>query len=248
MIRRRARGFSSLELAVCLTVMGVVAVAMSQAFSGAGEQARRARALADAEVAREALRTFALRELRLPCPDTSAAGDAGLEGGGGACPDDVQVGWLPYLALDLPLPEPAARLRYGVRRDGSSDLVAPTPTAFDGPGAGRLGGLRAALGEAGTAAAGVGHPYFGADDGTAGATACGGPAVANPAFVLVAPVDDRDASTDAPAGFDGPNRAFARGAGLCTAPPSRAPDAGYDDVVVAEGATTLLGFIAASTR
>ena len=91
-------------------------------------------------------------------------------------------------------------------------------------------------------------PFYADDDGVVGKTTCAGTPVANPAFVLVAPVTDRDGSGGAHPNFDGMNRAMAAGSSRCLAPPSRAPDHVSDDVVVAESATSLLGWLAGQVR
>jgi len=83
-------------------------------------------------------------------------------------------------------------------------------------------------------------------------TQCGGGGtgtrMVNPAFVLVAPVGARDGG-GGDGGFDGANnRAFAQGNGTCVTPPDYPGDERYDDLVVAESATALLGWLMATTR
>ena len=75
-----------------------------------------------------------------------------------------------------------------------------------------------------------------------------GTRMVNPAFVLVAPVGARDGGSG-DAAFDGANnRAFAQGNGTCVTPPDYPGDERYDDLVVAESATALLGWLMATTR
>ncbi|MGB3392075.1 MAG: type II secretion system protein [Stenotrophomonas sp.] len=244
---RRSAGFTLVEVAVVAGILGLLALTMTSAFEGM-EQARvQNRAQADAEAARQALRHFLLRNKRLPCPDNSANGDSGREAGGsGSCPGGLSTGWLPYESLGLQLPVRSQRLRYGVRRGSDADLVAPTPGAIDSPDLEGSAGLASALSKAATTTASSSFPYYAA--ATATSTTCGGSDLVNPAFVLVAPATDRDGNSGALAGFDAPNLGFADGSDTCTAAPSHPASIAYDDVVVAESSTALLGWLLASTR
>lgn len=239
---RRARGFSLVELAVVLAVVGVLGIAMTSAFTSVAQDRDRNTARAQAEVARQALRTFALRNQRLPCPDNSADGDSGHEAGGGVCAAGAQAGWLPYLDLDLDLPPRGARLRYGVYRALDADLVRPAAASSIDDIEGNAA-FRRALVRLAAAAPTSAHPYYGPP--TADATADCAQVRTNPAFVLVAALDDQDGAAGA---LDGANQGFADGGRLCTAAPDQPDDARYDDVVAAEGATALLGWIARAAR
>lgn len=245
---RRPAGFTLVEVAVVAGILGLLALTMTSAFESMGQARARNGAQADAEAARQALRHFLLRNKRLPCPDNSAYGDRGREAGGsGTCPGGLSVGWLPYESLGLQLPVRSQRLRYGVRRGSDADLVAPTPGAIDGPDLEGSAGLTSALSKVATAAASSSFPYYAAT-ATATGTTCGGGDLINPAFVLVAPATDRDGGGGNHAGFDAPNLGFADGSDTCTAAPSRPASIAYDDVVVAESSTSLLGWLLTSTR
>lgn len=240
-------GFSLVELAVVLGVLGVLAVTMTSAFGSIGQARDRNAAQAHAESARQALRTFAVRNRRLPCPDTSTHGDSAREAAGGNCSGSARVGWLPYESLGLDTPVRASRLRYGVHRGGAGmDLVVPVHGAVDHPDPEGIGGFLDTLARAAAAPATVDQPYY--VDGAVGAAVCAtgvpGAVLANPAFVLVAPVNDRDGDNGRHPGFDGAaHRAFAEGSASCVAPPGHPADAMFDDIVVAESATALLGWL-----
>lgn len=247
---RHARGFTLLELAVSVSVIGVLAALASGAYTGIAEVRDRARAEAEAEVARQSIRTFMLRNKRLPCPDMSADGNGAREGIGGTCPGGAQVGWLPYESLGLARPVPSERMRYAVLRSSAddADLVAPAP-----PTGGSLGSdldavarLRYTL-----AAAALVHsnaqPYITGIGSSADAESCSR-IVANPAFAVIAPVADRDDRGGDHPGFDGINRPMAETGQRCIAAPARPMDATYDDVVIAESSSTLLGWLASHTR
>jgi prepilin-type N-terminal cleavage/methylation domain-containing protein len=247
---RRMQGFSLLEVAVVIGVLGVLTMAMTSAFENVQQIRGRKAAIADAESARNAVRAFALRNRRLPCPDNSVYGDAGREAGGGSCPPGVDVGWLPYESLGLAVPVRSARLRYGVSRGSTGlDPADPTPTATDGLDLEGTGGFSAALAALAASPAGMGAPYYVAQSATDPAVACAGGNLVNPAFVLVAPGQDQEiVNGELHPGFDAPNRGFAIAAGKCVASPGRPADASYDDIVIAEGAHALLGWLKASTR
>ncbi|HET6396990.1 MAG TPA: type II secretion system protein [Pseudoxanthomonas sp.] len=247
---RRARGFSLLEAAVVVGVLGLLAVAMTSAFDNVQQVRARKAAIADAESARNAVRAFALRNKRLPCPDNSIYGDTGREAGGGSCPSGLDIGWLPYESVGLTVPVRSARLRYGVNRGAAGqDPVDPVPAATDGQDLEGVGGFAAALAALAASPPSVGAPYYVAQSATSPSITCSGGDVINPAFIVVAPGEDRQVvDGELHPGFDAPNRGFATAADRCTAAPGRPADASYDDVVVAEGAHTLLGWLNASTR
>lgn len=248
-------GFSLVELAVVVGVLGLLTMTALSAFDNLGQARRHNAARAHAETARQALHAFALRNKRLPCPDLSGTGDSGFEGSNGACSATGNVGWLPYASLGLELPVRGERLRYGVYRGtANTDLVAPARESADQPDLEYIGGFGSALSRivANTPTAPqASQPHY-ISGGTP--TQCGsggtGTRMVNPAFVLVAPVAARDGDGGGgDGGFDGANnRAFAQGNGTCVTPPDYPGDERYDDLVVAESATALLGWLMATTR
>lgn len=240
----RAAGVTLVELAVVLSIVGLLGVVVGTGLGDVARMGDAANAHADAERARQAVRAFALRHQRLPCPDLSAFGDGAREGLAGNCPAGAQVGWLPYESLGLARPDREQRLRYAVSRAGAADLVVPGAA-----GAALEGGtpLRAALAAAARQARGTNRPYL-TGPGTGASPEDCALVQSNPAFVLVAPARDADGVGLTHPGFDGVNAAMAGAGQLCIAAPSRPADARYDDVVVAEGASALLGWLAAQTR
>lgn len=244
---RRSGGFTVLEMAVTVSIVGVLAVAASSIASSYAGTSARARAQAEAAIARQAVRRFMLQHKRLPCPDLSPAGEGAREGLSGNCPEGAQVGWLPYESLGLTRPGPGRRMRYAVARAGAgADLVAPTGGGED-PRLDGVGRLRDTLANAARLPASRARPYLAGRGTPAGPVDCG-QAAANPAFALIAPVRDRDDVAGRYPGFDGVNRPMAETAAHCIASPGRAMDAAYDDVVVAESASALLGWLTATTR
>lgn len=105
-------GFSLVELAVVLVVLGLVALVLVR-FLGTAARERHEVASRDLLTrADDALLAFAMVESRLPCPASDADGEEDCGSG--------QVGLLPYRALGLP-DAGARRIRYGVlRRSGGA--------------------------------------------------------------------------------------------------------------------------------
>lgn len=106
-MRVRQRGFSLLELAVALVVLGGLA---GVAFAAAGAVAQRHR-IAEAQQALErgeqALVAFAHSRHRLPCPDSDGSGRED-------CRSGTASGRLPYRALGLPASHGQGELDYEV--------------------------------------------------------------------------------------------------------------------------------------
>ena len=165
-------GSALLELGLSLTAMGILAgltVTGVGSLEKARQSANRQTELKKAEVA---LKTFVLQNNRLPFPD---AGDDGLEDES----SEKNNGYLPYLTLNLRIPEPGLRLRYGVWRGAGSDLVQPTKLAGKSPAQAYAS---AALAAASTQDAT--QPFIAGVDDQGNATNCSTAAVV-PAYALM---------------------------------------------------------------
>ncbi|KRG44933.1 hypothetical protein ARC78_03745 [Stenotrophomonas pictorum JCM 9942] len=263
---RRQRGFNLVELSVVTGIIGLLSALGVGAFELYGQSRDHARAQAELAEARNALRAFLVRNKRLPCPDSSeAAGSSHLgretPGTGTAvasCPAALRVGWLPYESLGLSLPPLEQRLRYAVYRKAGTDLTRPLPRSAEFTDQDGTAGLLATLADVTAQPGSTGQPYYKVPAGTAfypadpaGATpACdeAGDTV-NPAFALVAPGRDRDGDSASPhPRFDTVNNGFASGSSLCMANPDRPSSFRHDDLVLAESAGTLLGWLTALER
>ena len=123
--RAGMRGFSLIELAVVLVVIGASGMVFWQFLPRLKSLPVIAKLTAPTlSRAEYALNGFILANSRLPCPDTTGAGveDCGM--GAGVAPPSV--GWLPHRTLGISLSE---RVRYGVYR---APAVAPASLLTDG--------------------------------------------------------------------------------------------------------------------
>lgn len=103
----RQAGFSLLELAMVLVVLGLVTLLLVQ-FLGTASRERHEVASADLLTrADDALLAYAMINSRLPCPASNGGGEENCGSG--------QVGQLPYKTLGLPDAN-ARKIRYGVLR------------------------------------------------------------------------------------------------------------------------------------
>lgn len=214
--RRAPRGFSLIELAMVLAILGVTGLALWKLTASLRPAAQSQPAEIQLAEASQALEGFILARHRLPCPD--------LDGDGNENCGAEAIGTLPAGTLGLPR---ASALRYGVYRrpnavdpvdadlaavkDRYQPLLPPGTTSAVQNGLDFCAALRNAAGAPGAltagGASGVPVAYALAHPGAGDADGSGGP-------------------------FDGLN---ATGFEL----PSRALDESYDDRVFATGLTEL---------
>lgn len=114
---RREAGFSILELAVCLALVGVVGLVAWRLMPDSRSVAEGDPVQLRLRQAQDAVEGFALRRSRLPCP--AAVGGTGNE----VCGPDA-LGELPWRTLGLSRTD--SPLRYGVYRTSVADLASAT--------------------------------------------------------------------------------------------------------------------------
>ncbi|CAN5857100.1 hypothetical protein BH20PSE1_BH20PSE1_03300 [soil metagenome] len=135
-IPRREAGFTLIEIAIALVVLGLLVAGLLGPMSTRVEQAERERTRAMLEEIKEALYGFAIAQGRLPCPDSDGSDNGRENFTDGVCTGDPAgepVGNLPW--VDLAVPEEDAwgrRFRYRVTPsyadDVSAGTVAPGPS------------------------------------------------------------------------------------------------------------------------
>lgn len=237
-------GFSLLELAVVLATCSLLALTFTSLAGNVAALNQQRAAEAELERGRQALRTFLLRHHHLPCPGL----DSDPYIARSDCAAGVNRGWLPYHSLDLAPPAERLALRYAVHRSRASDLVAPLPVAVDGNHLDLRGGIEQALSQLAAAGLDRQQPHHPAQHGPAQQPGCGSGAQTNPAFVLVA-AQQALATDNAGQALEAPNALFfADATGNCLAAPGRRPAHDYDDRVLSEPASALLGWFLRSGR
>lgn len=93
------RGFSLVELAVVLVILGFVLAALLLPLQAQRENTFRLQTENQLEIAKRALIGFAQTNGRLPCPATAVSGGLESPAGGGTCTN--QLGYLPAATLGL---------------------------------------------------------------------------------------------------------------------------------------------------
>lgn len=241
-----AAGFSLIELAVVLAACSVLALSLNSLAGNVAALNQQRAAEAELERGRLALRTFLLRHHHLPCP--------GQEGepyiASSQCAPGLNRGWLPYHSLDIAPPAERLALRYAVHRSSASDLVAPVPVAADGNHLDLRGGIEQALSQLAGAGLDRQQPHHPAQRGPAQLPGCASGVQTNPAFVLVA-AQQALAAGNAGQALEAPNATFFAAtatASNCLAAPGRSTTHDYDDRVLSEPASALLGWLLRSGR
>lgn len=217
---RRTRGFSMIELAVSLVVIGLLASAAA-AYTGLFRSGNKLSVDAQLASLSESVMAFARTRQRLPCPDTAGTGYEALVAN--VCPPGIAVGWLPYLSIGLSQPPAQQRALYGVYRNPLADLATSATLA--------------SLRSAGVQATANTFVYV-TGDGTAvnGPENCAGNVVSNPAYVILAPGEDRNGNG---LPVDGLHSTLP-GNGLCFAAQTRGVDATFDDRTLAVSAYAVM--------
>jgi type II secretory pathway pseudopilin PulG len=209
-------GFTLVELAIILVIIGIMATASAVVYLGVLRNAGGKQAV-DAQLANlsGSVVAFVKKNNRLPCPDTNGNGFEGVVAG--VCPAGVDRGWLPYISLGLSQPTNEARAIYGVYRNSP---LADLAVFVDIP----------TLTNASNSSVSSSFVYF-TGDGTVtnGAENCASNVQANPAFIILAAGESRDGAGDA---TDGVNTGLP-GVGRCFSAPARGVDTNFDDRTIA---------------
>lgn len=249
--RRLQSGLTALELAVVLAALGLLAWRGVGVLEAGQAQRVREQAKGELQTLRDRLRTYALQNKRLPCPDLTGSGWEGDNTG--AC-GVATTGWVPYQTLGMDLPTQALRASYAVFRvpneaDARLDADLAVSKERTGNAAGELAyqdvhDLIRAIQNAASQTEGavlVSQPHVTGNAGGGGAIDCAANAVTNVAFRLIVPLQDQNGDGDR---FDGVNGLHA----LCTQGPDTARTLVNDDVVLTEGFPALSGWLYARAQ
>ena len=243
--RHRQRGITFVEVTVVLAIAGLLSWAAFGAYDTMNDQRARQEAQSLTLEMQSHLRSFAVRNGRLPCPDASVAGTGYESLTGGACGGGNQVGWFPYVSLGLVLPVDGLRARYAVFRAANAtavldaDLTAARERTGDAVQDVRyqdVTDLIVALNNMGSVTFSSARAYLTGDGGPAGAISCAANSLMPVAYWITVPLEDRDGDG---ARLDTPHSA----ASTCASSPSAPVRADSDDVVLSESPAQLAGWL-----
>jgi len=133
--RRPSHGFSLIELAIVLVIIGLLLGGGLVALQSVTERERRQAQERQLREVREALYAFAMAGGRLPCPDSG--GDPGSENFDGTACEDIAADGIAYGALPSATLGVGSRdawghpLRYAVYAEYAEDPADPDGAAFD---------------------------------------------------------------------------------------------------------------------
>ncbi len=247
---KQESGFTLLEMAVVLVVIGVITAAASGMWRDWIDAPTAARTEAVLENLRSATLAFAAANQRLPCPDTNSDGREG--DAAGAC-GVVTVGDVPYITLGFNASSSLYQnISYSVYRSANATLSLDADLAVVNERTGNVAGdvdfqnqgdFRQALSNASKAVATAAQVYVTGNGTGAGGVDCTNAAglVMNVAFAMAsAGSDDVDGDGN---NYDGANAEplGIGNAGRCFASSAQRRGRSYDDVVLVEVFPSILG-------
>lgn len=229
--RAAAAGFTLVELALVVGVIGLLIWTLSSSHRNFLEVDDRQAGVRHGAAVRDAIRAFSLNNARLPCPDTSGDGRAQ------ACASsDEATGWVPYETLDMAVPDAALRAFYGVYRNAGAD--ADLAVADDRSGNAKIDATDLVIGlnNAAQEPLDSGRIYLTGDDAQSGPIDCAKNAVRHVVYFIVVPLADRDGDGSR---FDSVHT------GVCAYAPATGATDERDDVVKAPSFARLSGWLRA---
>ncbi len=263
--RHSQRGFTLLEVALSVTVMGVILIAMMVARNMSASGGGTISDLTFTDSVVTALYNFSKRNHRLPCPDVD--GDGYEDVVAGVCAATIKSGGVPYFTLGMTLSGPLGTgidrmLVYSVYRGSgaaaqdltmSAERSLPTPHIAPNVSYDNVDDLKQALINAAAASLPVvsTEVYVTGNDTNSGVSNCAGNKVANMAFVVAfsgsrnadGAGSDFDGAHLIGAGWDASTKWSSVQANTCFVGPGKPVSPTYDDQVRAISFTELIGVL-----
>lgn len=235
---RRFHGFTLIELAVALGIMGLLAWSLGSGYLNLDEMQARQNGERTAERVRQAVRGFALANARLPRPDINGDGREAADA------DNMRAtGWVPYETLGMSVPRRELAARYGVYRNPDHENDADLAVAVDRGG--RDGADEAdlvrGLMRGADAPLSPDRIYITGDAGRSGPIDCTDNRLRHVAYFVVVPLSDRNGDGSR---FDPPHLDPSQ-SGNCVYAPSTSASTGRDDIVIVDEFTALAGWLRA---
>ncbi len=241
--RRPQHGFTFLEVSIVLVIVALLTASVSYALTSTMQGQSRRQAVEHARTVQASIRAYVLRNGRLPCPAIDASGYENRAGQ--VCPPGLQVGFVPYVALGLQVPEQSLLGAYAVYRQPNSDPLLDTDLTEgrertgDAPGDPNFtnaNDLISALLQVGGGAVDPARPFITGDADAVGAMDCTANRISAVAYWVALPMLDADNNGNR---FDGGNAIN----NLCASYPMAPVSPQFDDVVIAETPLELAGWL-----
>jgi hypothetical protein len=263
--RGRQRGFTILEMALAVTIMGTLMIAMMVAHKLDTSASGSVSDVTFRDSVVTALYNFAKRNHRLPCPDVD--GDGFEDVVAAVCDTTIKSGGVPYYTLGMTLSGPLGTgidrlLVYGVFRGGgvvardltmSAERSLPTPHVAPNVSYDNVDDLKQALINAAAASTPVvaTEVFVTGNDTNSGTSNCGSNKVANMAFVVAfagslnadGAGSEFDGAHLVGAGWDATTKWSSVKANTCFVGPGKPVSPTYDDQVRAISFTELIGVL-----
>ncbi len=249
-MRCQQRGITFIEVSITLAIIGLLIFSASTALIATNDAQKRTSAKSTADFVQNAVRVYAFKNNRLPCPAIDKNGYEARDATGACSAAVQQTGFVPYRTLGLELPVDELFGMYAVYRLSNADPKLDTDLAISlertGDSAGDPGymqstDLMAALSLVGTTSPDGSRPFLTGNDAAAGAVDCDTNRVNTAAYWIVFPL--ADANNDGNR-LDGPHILN----GLCATHPQSAITNLLDDLVFADTPLQLAGWLSQMQR
>lgn len=249
-LQRNQRGITFIEVSIGLAIIGLLLFSASAALIATNDSQNRGRAKNTADSVQSAVRVYAFKNNRLPCPALDKNGYEARDASGLCSAGAQQTGYVPYRSLGLELPADELFGTYAVYRLANADPKLDTDLAIALERTGDLAGdpsymqstdLMAALSQVSTTNPNGNQPFLTGDAAAAGAIDCNNNRVIAAAYWIVFPMSDANNDGNR---LDVPHTLN----GLCATYPQSAITNLRDDLVIADTPLQLAGWLSQIQR